>query len=150
MRLHGTAGGASGTLRRYGGVACRRYFQHLFSGPQINKVPERKASYLCLINEDVDHQQKQKIETPKNIYVYTCKDVYIYIYEQYIVIYIFLFNATSSCSVQPQHIHFLRYMKRVACMGRGPRVCMETTGGMKKKMAVFVGAHGGCFLFLGV
>ena len=69
MRLHGTAGGASGTLRRYGGVACRRYFQHLFSGPQINKVPERKASYLCLINEDVDHQQKQKIETP-NIYIY--------------------------------------------------------------------------------
>ena len=26
---------------------------------------------------------------------------------------------------------------------------METTGGDAKKMAVFVGAHGGCFLFLG-
>ena len=94
MRLHGTAGGASGTLRRYGGVACRRYFQHLFSGPQINKVPERKASYLCLINEDVDHQQKQKIETPKKcvyIYMYIRVKMCVYIWTVYSDIHVYIY-----------------------------------------------------------
>lgn len=74
----------------------------------------------------------------------------IYIYEQYMVIFIFLFNATSSFSVQPQHIHFLRYMKRVACMGRGPASGLYGNNwGDEKKRQFLLGPMGVVFFFWG-
>ncbi len=34
--------------------------------PKSTMAPERNAFYLCLISEDVDDKQKQKIQTPTN------------------------------------------------------------------------------------
>ena len=78
----------------------------------------------------------------------------MYIYEQYIVIYMYIYicisfkcNIFMFCSTATS----LRYMKRVACMGRGPtsEFVWKQLGGWKNKWQFLLGPMGVVSFFWG-